>query len=172
MFTDPMSPAPAITDLGRECQITPTQFLESINAINEILISAHSLSHSCLDNILAFFTLQFSRLVTVTHYEKVCPRSRQHAAQWILISAGFNGTQEMSRLHQLIDAMNKTTFNPVGLNIVWPRNVAFIFVSDRSSVVNVIGHRFCIFTAGGRILCMSFLSASPLPCFEPTRFGQ
>lgn len=95
----------AVYPLEFEGRITPTQFLESINAINEILISAHSLSHSCLDNVLAFFTLQLSRLVTTTHYEK-----------------------EMNRLHQLIDAMNKNTFNPVGLNIVWPRDVAFLFL--------------------------------------------
>ena len=122
--------------------MAPTQFLESINAINEILISAHSLSHSCLDNMLAFFTLQLSRLVTTTHYEKVRPRSKQHAAPWFLISAGFNVTQEMSRLQQLIDVMNRTTFNPVGLNIVWPKNVAFIFVSNGSPVVNVHGANF------------------------------
>lgn len=36
----------------------------------------------------------------------------------------------MNQLHQLIDGMNKDTFNPVGLNIVWPKNAAFIFVSD------------------------------------------
>jgi len=95
----------AIYPLEFEGRIKPTQFLESINAINEILISAHSLSHSCLDNMLAFFTLQLSRLMTTTHYEK-----------------------EMSRLRQLIDAMNQNTFNPVGLNIVWPENVAFLFL--------------------------------------------
>jgi len=95
----------AVYPLEFEGRITPTQFLESINDINEILISAHSLSRSCLDNMLAFFTLQLSRLVTTTHYEK-----------------------EMSRLRQLIDAMNKTTFNPAGLNIIWPKGVAFIFL--------------------------------------------
>jgi len=95
----------AVYPLEFEGRMTPTQFLESINAINEILISAHSLSRSCMDNMLAFFTLQLSRLVTTTHYEK-----------------------EMSRLHQLIDEMNKITFNPVGLNIVWPKDVAFIFL--------------------------------------------
>jgi len=95
----------AVYPLEFEGRITPTQFLESINAINEILISAHSLSHSCLDNMLAFFTLQLSRLVITAHYEK-----------------------EMSRLQHLIDMMNKTTFNPVGLNIVWPKNAAFIFL--------------------------------------------
>ena len=72
MFPDLTSATSTITDLGCGWQITPTQFLESINAINEILISAHSLSHSCLDNMLAFFTLQLSRLVATTHYEKVC----------------------------------------------------------------------------------------------------
>ena len=59
-------------------------------------------------------------------------------AQWDLISAGFDVTQEMSRLHQLIGVMNKTTFNPVGLNIVWPKDVAFIFVSGGLPVVNVM----------------------------------
>lgn len=38
----------------------------------------------------------------------------------------------MNRLHHLIDVMNGTTFNPAGLNIVWPKNVGFIFVSDGS----------------------------------------
>ena len=89
--------------------------------------------------MLAFFTLQLSRLVTTTHYEKVCPRSRQRVAKWVLTSAGFGIGQEMSRLHQLIDVMNATTFNPVGLNIVWPKNVGFIFVSDGSPVVDVMG---------------------------------
>lgn len=74
------------------------QFLELINAINEILVSAHSLSHSCLDNVLAFFTLQLLRLATVTHYEKVRPWSRQHAAQLILISTGFNSSDRCRHL--------------------------------------------------------------------------
>lgn len=52
-------------------QITPTQFLEMINAINEILLSAHSLSYAFVDNALAFFSLQVSRAVKKTHYEKV-----------------------------------------------------------------------------------------------------
>jgi len=114
--------------------------------------------------VLAFFTLQLSRLVTTTHYEKVRPRSRQRVAKWILTSAGFGVGQEMSRLHQLIDAMNTTTFNPVGLNIVWPKNVGFIFVSDGPSVINVMSLTFA-FTVGDRILCMPLLSISRL--FHP-----
>lgn len=51
--------------------MTPTQFLETINSINELLLSAHSLRHSFVDNALAFFSLQLSKLFTRTHYEKV-----------------------------------------------------------------------------------------------------
>lgn len=56
-------------------QITPTQFLESINALNEKLISAHSLRHSFLDNMLAVFSLQLSKLFWTSHYEKATPVS-------------------------------------------------------------------------------------------------
>jgi len=54
-----------------EGRITPTQFLESINAINEILISAYSLWYSVFDNCVEIFSLQLSRLVLSTHYERV-----------------------------------------------------------------------------------------------------
>jgi hypothetical protein len=52
-------------------QITPRQFMESINAINEILISAYSLWHSVFDNGVEIFSLQLSKLVVSTHYERV-----------------------------------------------------------------------------------------------------
>ena len=35
----------------------------------------------------------------------------------------------MMRLERLIDELNIRTFNPVGLNILWPRNVAFLYVN-------------------------------------------
>lgn len=52
-------------------QITPRQFMESINAINEILISAYSLGHSVFDNCVEILSLQMSRLVISTHYDRV-----------------------------------------------------------------------------------------------------
>ncbi|KAJ6573922.1 Golgin subfamily A member 7/ERF4 family-domain-containing protein [Mycena vulgaris] len=94
-----------IYPLELEGRITPTQFLESINAINELLISAHSLRHSFLDNVLSVFTLQLSRLVLTSHFEK-----------------------EMRRLQQLIADLNAHVYNPVGLNILWPHRVAFLFM--------------------------------------------
>jgi len=36
--------------------------------------------------------------------------------------------QEMLRLRGLIDDLNAGIYNPVGLNILWPRNVAFLYV--------------------------------------------
>ncbi|KAJ3551180.1 hypothetical protein NM688_g4858 [Phlebia brevispora] len=91
--------------LELEGRITPTQFLETINAINERLIEAHSLKHSLVDNALSFFTLQLSRFVMPSHYEK-----------------------EMRRLHQVINELNTQLYNPAGLNILWPRDVAFMFL--------------------------------------------
>jgi len=95
----------AIYPLELEGRITPTQFLESINAINELLIAAFSLRHTFLDNMLAVFTLHLSKLVKTPHFEK-----------------------EMTRLKQLIEQLNSALYNPVGLNILWPRNVAFLFL--------------------------------------------
>ncbi|KAK7064786.1 Golgin a7 [Favolaschia claudopus] len=71
-----------IYPLELEGRITPTQFLESINAINELLISAHSLRYSFLDNMLSVFTLQLSRVLLASHYEKVnCRR----VFEWLLL---------------------------------------------------------------------------------------
>jgi len=95
----------AIYPLELEGRITPTQFLESINAINELLISAHSLRHSVLDNALAVFSLQLSKLVSTSHYDK-----------------------EMQRLEDLVAELNVKVYNPVGLHMLWPRDVAFLFL--------------------------------------------
>ncbi|KAI0638847.1 Golgin subfamily A member 7/ERF4 family-domain-containing protein [Trametes polyzona] len=91
--------------LELEGRITPTQFLETINAINEILLSAHSLGHAFVDNALAFFSLQTSRALKRTHYEK-----------------------EMDRLKAMMDMLNERVYNPVGLHLKWPRPVAFLFL--------------------------------------------
>jgi hypothetical protein len=43
----------------------------------------------------------------------------------------------MMRLQHLIDELNIRTFNPVGLNILWPRNVAFLYVNLLFSLCDV-----------------------------------
>ncbi|KAF9229814.1 hypothetical protein BS17DRAFT_688683, partial [Gyrodon lividus] len=95
-----------IYPLELEGRIKATQFLETINDINEILISAHSIYHSLMFNLLAVFTLQLSTLLVTPHY-----------------------TKEMRRLERRIEELNTTVYNPVGLNILWPQKVAFLFVS-------------------------------------------
>lgn len=91
--------------LELEGRITATQFLETINNINEILISAYSLRHSFVYNVMAVATLQLSTLVVTSHY-----------------------TKEMRRLERKIDELNTQLYNPAGLNILWPRKVAFLFL--------------------------------------------
>ncbi|KAI6165365.1 Golgin subfamily A member 7/ERF4 family-domain-containing protein [Pisolithus thermaeus] len=91
--------------LELEGRITPTQFHETINNINEILISAYSLRHSFVYNVMAVATLQLSTLVATSHY-----------------------TKEMRRLERKVDELNTQLYNPVGLNILWPRKVAFLFL--------------------------------------------
>ncbi|KAG6333437.1 hypothetical protein ID866_5651 [Astraeus odoratus] len=56
--------------LELESRITPTQFHETINDINEILISAYSVRHAFAYNFLAVVTLQLSTLVSTSHYTK------------------------------------------------------------------------------------------------------
>ncbi|KZV88053.1 hypothetical protein EXIGLDRAFT_619938, partial [Exidia glandulosa HHB12029] len=96
--------------LELEGRITATQFIETINAVNEILISAYSLRHAALDNAIATFTLYISRLFLTSHYDK-----------------------EMQRLAQLLDMLNAELYNPQGLNILWPRQCAFLFVRSPCS---------------------------------------
>ncbi|EJD55003.1 hypothetical protein AURDEDRAFT_132251 [Auricularia subglabra TFB-10046 SS5] len=91
--------------LELEGRITATEFIETVNAINEVLISAYSLRHSAVDTLLATFTLYISTLFLTSHYEK-----------------------EMGRLAQLLDALNAELYNPRGLNILWPRRCAFLFL--------------------------------------------
>lgn len=94
-----------IYPLELEGRITPTQFHETINDINEILISAYSIRHSFVYNFFAIATLQLSTLLVASHY-----------------------TKEMRRLQEKIEELNTQLYNPVGLNILWPRNVAFLFL--------------------------------------------
>ena len=110
-------------------QINPTQFLDTINTINEHLIEAYSLQHSFIDTALAFFTLQLSRLVLRSHHDKVNAKPLIWSG-----SAHQLPTQEMARLRSAIDDLNTKVYNPVGLNILWPRKMAFMFVSGPLNV--------------------------------------
>ncbi|KIJ21343.1 hypothetical protein PAXINDRAFT_123006 [Paxillus involutus ATCC 200175] len=116
--------------LELEGRIPATRFLETINDINEILISAHSIYHSLLYNALAVFTLQLSTLLTTSHY-----------------------TKEMRRLERKIAELNTQVYNPVGLNILWPQKVAFLFVS-LISVLGCIRNLTAYPAVGDRVLLM------------------
>lgn len=61
----------SIYPLELEGRITPTQWLDTVNGINEILISAHSLRRAALHHILSFLTLYIASMIIDSHYEKV-----------------------------------------------------------------------------------------------------
>lgn len=83
------------------------------------------------DNSVEIFSLQLSRLLLSTHYDRV--RTLGVTWSFITIDTGVV-TQEMSRLRRHVDEMNHQLFNPVGLNILWPRKVGFLFVSTSSTI--------------------------------------
>ena len=67
--------------------------------------------------------------------------------------------QEMDRLHVLIDELNVQMYNPMGLHIRWPREVAFLFVSPFFPVCAMVSRltvTLCLAhcTAGDRVLRM------------------
>ncbi|KAK7064787.1 hypothetical protein R3P38DRAFT_2826394 [Favolaschia claudopus] len=60
----------------------------------------------------------------------------------------------MRRLQSLIQELNDEVYNPAGLNILWPRKVAFLFVTDGSTLTHS-------FADGNRILCEFHVSYPP-----------
>jgi len=91
--------------LELEGRLSPTVFAESINEINIILIEAHDSAWSCFDNALAILTLWLSPLVFGTHY-----------------------IRSMRRLEAFINQINLQIFNPAGLNVLFPKKCAFLFL--------------------------------------------
>ncbi|KAF9512364.1 hypothetical protein BS47DRAFT_1394252 [Hydnum rufescens UP504] len=92
--------------LELEGRITPTQFQETINDINEVLISAYNQKYSLWENIVAALTLYIRGLIDFFP----------------------SGLKEMRRLEALIEEKNTAMYHPQGLHILWPRNVAFMFL--------------------------------------------
>lgn len=88
-----------------EGRITPLQLQNTLNDLNGILASAYDPYKSILDNTLSVLTLYLSPLIITTHYKK-----------------------EMMGFSNALDQANQKIFNPVGLNLLHPRKVAFLFL--------------------------------------------
>ncbi|CAD6889000.1 unnamed protein product [Tilletia controversa] len=91
--------------LELEGRLSPTVFAETINEINLHLIDAHDSAWSCFDNALAILTLWISPLFVSSHY-----------------------IRSMRRLEEFIHQVNLQIFNPAGLNILYPKKCAFLFL--------------------------------------------
>ena len=116
--------------------MTPTQFLESINSINEILIEAHSVRYAFLDNFLGVVTLQMTSVLGVkTHYDRV--RIIYFLSTFLVHLLFLLLPQEMDKLQTMFDDLNASLYNPAGLHLLWPRQVAFLFVSTLRNAYNV-----------------------------------
>ncbi|KAH9818476.1 Golgin subfamily A member 7/ERF4 family-domain-containing protein [Melampsora americana] len=94
-----------VTEL--EGRITPLQLQNTLNDLNGILASAYDPYKSILDNTLSVLTLYLSPLFFTSHYQK-----------------------EMIGFSHALELANQKIFNPVGLNLLHPRKVAFLFVSQ------------------------------------------
>ncbi|TXT15504.1 hypothetical protein VHUM_00007 [Vanrija humicola] len=87
-------------------RVTPTEFAKFVEAVNEPLREAYSVSGAVVDNVIAVLTWWTSLWWRTSHFEK-----------------------ELQRAEAVIRKANETTFNPAGLNVLSPREVALQYVS-------------------------------------------
>ncbi|EGG03483.1 uncharacterized protein MELLADRAFT_72570 [Melampsora larici-populina 98AG31] len=92
-----------VTEL--EGRITPLQLQNTLNDLNGILASAYDPYKSILDNTFSVLSLYLLPLIITPHYKK-----------------------EMIRFTRTLELVNQSLLNPVGLNLLHPRKVAFLFL--------------------------------------------
>jgi len=88
-----------------EGRISPLQLQNTLNDFNLILASAYDPYSSILDNTLAVLSLYISPWLLGTHHKR-----------------------QMSLFKDTLEQYNKLVYNPVGLNILHPQRVAFLFL--------------------------------------------
>ncbi|KAI5480339.1 hypothetical protein MNV49_000914 [Pseudohyphozyma bogoriensis] len=88
-----------------EGRISPTDFQNTLNELNTVLLSAHDPYKSAFDNCFAVLTLYMSPHILGSHYER-----------------------EMDKFEKILERANREIYNPAGLNILSPRRTAFLFL--------------------------------------------
>ncbi|PWN33319.1 uncharacterized protein FA14DRAFT_124421 [Meira miltonrushii] len=91
--------------LELEGRISPTLYSETINDLNVIIIKANDPLWACIDNTLAVLTLYISPYIFGSKYKR-----------------------ETNNLRKRINEANQKNFNPVGLNLRYPSDTAFLFL--------------------------------------------
>ncbi|WVF68892.1 hypothetical protein IAT40_003665 [Kwoniella sp. CBS 6097] len=91
--------------LELEGRVQPSQFTAFINDLNEILSAAYSVRGAIWDNLIAISSLWTSLIWRQSHFEG-----------------------ELTRAESFIHEINKDLFNPHGLNVLSPRDVALQFL--------------------------------------------
>jgi hypothetical protein len=108
-------------------QISPTAFSETINDINVMIIEANDSGWACLDNTLAVLSVYSSPFLLGSRYQRVSVV----CGLLLTYRLKLSHYQAMKKLEKRIDEANKTTFNPVGLNLRKPEDTAFLFLEVR-----------------------------------------
>ncbi|RIB24625.1 Golgin subfamily A member 7/ERF4, partial [Gigaspora rosea] len=87
-------------------RITPIQFRQTINRLNELLAKAFNPKNNWYDNCLACLSIYTSTLFSQSHYEKI-----------------------VEEICIFLDNENQNLYNINGLNFRDPRKISFLFVS-------------------------------------------
>ncbi|WAR53812.1 hypothetical protein PtB15_3B321 [Puccinia triticina] len=88
-----------------EGRISPLELQNTLNDFNLILASAYDPYSSILDNTLAVLSFYISPWLLGTHHKR-----------------------QMNLFKDTLEHYNKSVYNPVGLNILHPQKVAFLFL--------------------------------------------
>ncbi|KAH9460230.1 hypothetical protein MJO28_004114 [Puccinia striiformis f. sp. tritici] len=88
-----------------EGRISPLDLQNTLNDFNLIFASAYDPYSSILDNTLAVLSFYISPWLLGTHHKR-----------------------QMNLFKDTLEQYNKSVYNPVGLNIVHPQKVAFLFL--------------------------------------------
>ena len=105
-----------------------------------------------------------------THHDKVGPPEFNILIpRWI----DFHGfVKEMRRLGALIDEKNTTMYHPQGLHILWPRNVAFMFVSAMMCITFLSAQKFPVISWKSNTMYVLATCARSLVFFDMTIYSK
>lgn len=138
-------------------RISASDFSSFISTLNAHLVAAYSVRGAVIDNLIAVATWWTSLWWRTSTFEKVRPHSssRDFARSpdvksglvrprnrveggWQNKGRGADSQQELRNVEDGIQRANERLFNPAGLNVLTPRDVALQFVRVNSGLV-IIG---------------------------------
>jgi hypothetical protein len=135
-----------------DSRISAADFTSFINTLNAHLVAAYSVRGAVVDNLIAVATWWTSLWWRTSTFETVRPHSSSRdfvesgllrprnrvEGGWQNKGRGADSQQELRNVEDEIQRANERLFNPAGLNVLTPRDVALQFVRVNSGLV-IIG---------------------------------